>query len=398
MGRRDACRYNWSGGLWLGRRARAAMRVCVFSHSYVVAANHAKLERLARAPGIELSVVCPRRVRREFGVYPVERTAHPDYEIVALRTLYSSHTYRFLYLGARQALRRLGPELLHIEEEPWSLAAWQAIRYCRRRPATKAIFFTWQNLRQRYGLPHDRIERAVHAAAAAAIAGNAEAAEILRAKGFEKPVHVLPQFGVDEERYAPRGAQALRQELGLRGFVIGFAGRLVPEKGVETLLEAAARLPGPAWTLLVIGGGPLRAELVRRFALPPFAGRAVLLDTVPHADMPRYLNCMDALALPSRAAPHWKEQFGHVLIEAMACGVPVVGSASGEIPNVIADAGLTVPEASPEALAAALCRLMASEPLRRDLAERGRRRVLERYTDARIAEATLGLYREVLSR
>jgi len=372
------------------------MRVCVFSHSYVVAANHAKLERLAKLPGIELSVVCPRRVRREFGVYPVERAAHPDYEIVTLRTLYSSHTYRFLYLGATRALNRLKPDLLHIEEEPWSLAAWQAIHYCRREPHVRAIFFTWQNLRRRYGFPHDRIERAVHTAAAAAIAGNAEAAAILREKSFHKPVHVLPQFGVDVDRYTSRDARALREELGLRGFVIGFAGRLVPEKGLDTLLEAVVRLPQSGWSLLVVGGGPLRGELARRFAQPPLAGRAVLLDTVPHADMPSYLNCMDAFALPSRVAPHWKEQFGHVLIEAMACGVPVVGSTCGEIPNVIADAGLTVAEGNPDALGDALGRLMASRRLRHDLAERGRQRVLAHYTDARIAQATFGIYREVL--
>lgn len=372
------------------------MRVCVFSHSYVVAANHAKLERLAKMPGIELSVVCPRRVRREFGVYPVERTAHPDYRIATLRTLYSSHTYRFLYLGAGRTLSRLRPDILHIEEEPWSLAAWQAVRHCRRRPHVKAIFFTWQNLRQRHGFPHDRIERAVHAAAAAAIAGNAEAAAILREKGFQKPVHVLPQFGVDELRYASRDERARRASLGLHAFVIGFAGRLVPEKGLDTLLEAAMRLPQSGWSLLVVGGGPLRDEVARRFAQPPLAGRAVLVNTVPHADIPSYLNCMDALVLPSREAPHWKEQFGHVLIEAMACGVPVVGSTCGEIPNVIADAGLTVPEGSPEALGEALGRLMGSEQLRRDLAERGRQRVLAHYTDARIAQATFGIYREVL--
>ena len=420
------------------------MRVCVFSHSYVVAANHAKLERLARMPGVELSVICPRRIRREFGTYPVERTHHSDYAIVPLRALYTSHNYRFLYLAAGRALAQLRPDLIHLEEEPWSLAAWQAIRYARgarRRPnplplgkgaaegagassalsresaelraagegGPKVIFFTWQNLWRRHGFPHETIERAVHAEAAAAIAGNAEAAELLRQKGFRKPIHVLPQLGVDEAIYARRDEAPLRRKLGLRGFVIGFAGRLVPEKGIDLLLEAFAAVltrrvdehgtpnaERSSASLLVVGGGPLRAELARRFAQPPFAGRAVLLDTVPHGEMPRYLNCMDALVLPSRAAPHWKEQFGHVLIEAMACEVPVVGSTCGEIPNVIGDAGLTFPEGDAAALAAALQRLMASPDLRADLAARGRRRVLERFTDARIAQATFEIWQQVL--
>lgn len=375
------------------------MRACVFSHSYVVAANHAKLERLARVRGVELSLVCPRRIRRQFGLYPVQRTHHPDYAIVPLRTVYSSHNYRFFYLGAGRALGRLAPDLLHVEEEPWSLAAWQALRYRRRRPGLKLVVFTWENLRRAHGFPHERIERAVLAAADAAIAGNAEAAAILREKGFERPIRVIPQFGIDPAAYAPRDESALRAQLGLRGLVIGFAGRLVPEKGLGLLLDVLASLSAPqhpSWSLLVIGGGPLRAELARRFAAASLAGRAVLVDTVPHGEMPRYLNCMDILVLPSVAAAHWKEQFGHVLIEAMACQVPVIGSTCGEIPNVVGDAGVTFPEGDAGALRQALLRLMASPDERAELAARGRKRVIQHYTDERIAQATLEVWSEAL--
>ncbi|MFW6108248.1 MAG: glycosyltransferase [bacterium] len=372
------------------------MRVVVTSHSYVVAANHAKLEHLARMPEVELSLICPRRVRRELMTVHVQRTGHPDYTIVPLRTAYVSHNYRFFYWSLGRALARLEPELLHIEEEPWSLAAWQAVRHRRRCPDVKIAFFTWQNLRRRYGWPHDAIERRVHAAADAAIAGNAEAADILRERGFHKPVHVLPQFGVDEARYAPRDEAALRRELGLRGTVIGFAGRLVPEKGVELLLDAAVGLRGD-WSLLVIGGGPLRQDLAERIEQAPFAGRATLLDSVPHAEMSRYLNAMDVLALPSREASHWKEQFGHVLVEAMACEVAAVGSTCGEIPNVLGDTGLLFPEGDAEALRAALQRLLDAPKERAERGRQGRQRVLAHYTDAHIAQATHGIWREVLS-
>jgi glycosyltransferase involved in cell wall biosynthesis len=103
------------------------------------------------------------------------------------------------------------------------------------------------------------------------------------------------------------------------------------------------------------------------------------------------------LALPSLTTTSWKEQFGRVLQEAMACGIPVVGSDSGEIPHVIGDAGLVTPEGDAAALRDALRRLMDDAHLRHDLGHRGRARVLERFTHARVAAATVEVYRRVMA-
>jgi glycosyltransferase involved in cell wall biosynthesis len=113
--------------------------------------------------------------------------------------------------------------------------------------------------------------------------------------------------------------------------------------------------------------------------------------------MPGVYRALDVLALPSRTRPNWKEQFGRALVEAMSCGVAVVGSRCGEIPNVIADAGLVVPEGDPGALAAALQRLLDDAALRGRLAEAGRARVLARFTQRQVAQETVEVYREVLT-
>jgi len=112
-------------------------------------------------------------------------------------------------------------------------------------------------------------------------------------------------------------------------------------------------------------------------------------------EMPSYYNRLDVLVLPSLTRPNWKEQFGRVLIEAMACGVPVVGSDCGEIPNVIGQAGLIFPEGDADELRARLERLMGDPYLRMRLARLGRERVLARYTQARIAAETCEVYRHL---
>jgi glycosyltransferase involved in cell wall biosynthesis len=114
-------------------------------------------------------------------------------------------------------------------------------------------------------------------------------------------------------------------------------------------------------------------------------------------EMPARPRALDALVLPSLTRPNWKEQFGRVLVEAMACGVPVVGSDSGEIPHVVGEAGLIFPEGDVEALRDRLARLAADARFRADLAARGRARVLAHYTQARIAEATCAVYQHLLA-
>ena len=232
-----------------------------------------------------------------------------------------------------------------------------------------------------------------------AIAGNSEAVKVLKAKGYRGPSRVIPQFGVDPEIYQVAGRRSQvtsrRSQVAGRIFVIGYVGRLVEEKGVHVLLRAVAGLSGE-WRLRILGGGPQRAYLERLAVELGIVERVRFEDPIPSTQMPDYYHQLDALVLPSMTRPNWKEQFGRVLIEAMACGVPVVGSDSGEIPNVIGDAGLVFAEGDAEALQTKLSQLMADTALRDELARRGRERVLAHYTQAQVAARTYQVYLELL--
>ncbi|MFQ5420855.1 MAG: glycosyltransferase family 4 protein, partial [Anaerolineae bacterium] len=114
--------------------------------------------------------------------------------------------------------------------------------------------------------------------------------------------------------------------------------------------------------------------------------------------MPAFLRQLDVLVLASRTLPNWQEQFGRVLVEAMACETAVIGAETGEIPHVIGDAGLTFPEDDVAALRAHLQRLMQLPEERAELGRRGRLRVLAKYTQSQIAAQTTAVYREMMAR
>jgi glycosyltransferase involved in cell wall biosynthesis len=264
----------------------------------------------------------------------------------------------------------------------------------------KAVFFTWQNIHRRYPPPFSLIQSYNLRNADYAIAGNSEAVRVLRAKGYRGPITVIPQFGVDPDEFKAQSSKLKvpNSQFAIRNlqFTIGYVGRLVEEKGVHILLRAVASLSGP-WRLHILGSGPQRAHLERLVAELGIAQRVSFEDPIPSIQMPGYYNQLDTLVLPSLTRPNWKEQFGRVLIEAMACGVPVVGSDSGEIPNVIGEAGLVFAEGDERALRAKLSQLMTDPALRDDLAQRGREWVLAHYTQAQIAAKTYQVYQELVS-
>jgi glycosyltransferase involved in cell wall biosynthesis len=109
---------------------------------------------------------------------------------------------------------------------------------------------------------------------------------------------------------------------------------------------------------------------------------------VPHTEAPRYLAAFDMLVIPFETQSNWKEQFGRVIIEALVCGTPVVGSDSGEIPHLVeaTGGGLVFPEGEADSLAACLTELIQDADRRQMLVEAGRQTVLRDYTQEALAK------------
>jgi len=367
------------------------MRVLMLSKALLVGTYQTKLEAIARIPDVELVAVVPPSWDDPGGTVAFERRFTAGYELLVEPIRFNGRYHIYYFPDLSRRLAQFRPDIVHIDEEPYNLATWLAMRQACKVGA-KTLFFTWQNLHRRYPPPFNWIERQVLDGVDYAIMGNQAAVDVFRAKGYRGPHRVIPQFGVDPALFFPPAAR----DPG-RAFIIGSANRrLVPEKGVDMLLRAAADLPG-VWRLHIAGDGPALPGLRRLAADLGIAARVHFDGPLPSDQVAPYLRDLDVLVMTSRTLPNWQEQFGRVLVEAMACGVPVVGSDSGEIPNVIGDAGLIVPEEDIDALRRGLLQLMQDDALRLDMGQRGRQRVMERFTQARIAADTVDVYRHMLA-
>lgn len=183
----------------------------------------------------------------------------------------------------------------------------------------------------------------------------------------ERPIMVVP-FGVDMDVFQPAEAERLMGPV-----TIGTVKGLEPVYGVDILLEAFIKLCGiehmPPLKLLVAGTGSEEMKLRRRAKAAGIADRVHFLGQVPHAEVTEVLHQLDVFAALSRA-----ESFGVAVVEASACGLPVVASRVGGLPEVVQDSesGFLVPPEDVAAAAAAMSRLVRSPELRSRMGKNGR--------------------------
>ncbi len=370
------------------------MRILMISKALVAGTSQRKLEEIAKCPGVELTLVTPPYWQSDDGSKQVlEQLYTSGYRMIVTPMALNGNFHLHYYPQLGQIMGDVQPEVVHIDEEPYNFATFQAMRLASRRGA-KALFFTWQNLYRSYPPPFRQFELYNYKHAAVALAGNRDASDVLKRKGYEGPIRVIPQFGFDTEIYSrsmPRPTRGKNDP-----FILGFLGRLKEEKGLNLMIDALTYLPDYC-KVVFIGQGPMKGALEEQAARLGLSQRVIFKPGVPTDQVPHELEQLDTLVLPSVSRPNWTEQFGRVLAEAMSCETPVIGSTCGEIPYVIGDGGLVFKEGDAQELAARVRELLDDPILYATLARRGRQRVLENYTQGRIARQTYEVYKEMLA-
>jgi glycosyltransferase involved in cell wall biosynthesis len=368
------------------------MRVLMISKALVAGTAQRKLEEIAKLPDVELTLVTPPYWQSDDGSKQVlEHLYTSGYRMIETPIKFNGNFHFHYYPQLGRIMREVRPEVVHIDEEPYNLATYLAMRLARQQKA-RALFFTWQNLYRDYPPPFRQIELYNYKHAAAAIAGNRDASAVLQRKGYKGPIQIIPQFGFDTDIYKRSTPRVPRQPDA--PFTIGFIGRLKEEKGLPLIVEALTMLPEYCRAVF-IGHGPMKTALTEQAASLGIAERVLFKPGVPTYQVPKEIEQWDVHVLPSITRPNWIEQFGRTLAEAMSCETPVIGSSSGEIPYVIGDAGLIFKEGDARDLSTCIQKLLNDPPLYAELAKRGRQRVLDTYTQQQIARQTYEVYRSI---
>ena len=367
------------------------MKVLVIWKALVSEVYHKRFKELARLKDVELALIVP----TEWQKTRLEKKYCKEYRIIPRKVILNGFNHFHWYPGLAKVVKQIRPDIIHIEEEHYSLVTYQAIRLAKRYNA-KCMFVSLQNIYKVYPFPFSWIERYNLENADYAVAASEEIRDILARKGFGKDRLSVVPYGVDHLIYRRIEMPELKHKLRLDNYTIGYIGRLVNEKGVMDLLGAVSKLKRKV-NLLLVGDGELRHKITIEGRRLGISEQIRIVDTIPSSQIPEYLNCMDCLVLPSRTTRKWKEQFGRVLIEAMACEVPVIGSDSGEIPNVIGDSGLVFKEGDVGDLASKLEVLINNKDVRVELARKGRQRVLNNFTQEKVAKETYKIYQKMMS-
>jgi glycosyltransferase involved in cell wall biosynthesis len=329
------------------------MHAIIVSHAAIKAANRRVYRALAERD-CRVTLLIPDRWKSGLGPLRAEPEAPGSTLDVRVRRRNGvAHSNMYWLDGSLGTLIEPNePTAIYVDEDPAGFMAAQAAR----TPGAGLVVLGIQNLYKRYPAPFEILQSYVFRKAAAAVSVSDQAAGTLRRRGYLGPNTLMP-FTTDLVPLPRDERETARTAFGLRGPLVGYVGRLVPEKGVDLFVNALADLPEVCG--VIAGDGPERAALEALAAERGVTDRLRFTGVLSPRDAERVIGVLDVLVLPSRTRPNWAEQFGRVLIEAMASNVVVVAADSGAIGEVVGDGGLLVPEDDVPALVAAIRRAIS---------------------------------------
>lgn len=380
------------------------LKVLRISHTAVLSSYRARERALVSQFPVELQVIVPEKWQH-LGAENSGDTQEP-FLLHRAATLLSGNIPLFSFDAQPliRVLKSFHPDVVDIHEEPYSVSGFQCAFLTKMFvPDAGMMFYTAQNIHKNYPPPFAWTEKYVYAACAAAYPCSEEAATVIRNKGYKGLAPVLP-LGIDDTKFninalSKEAREESRSREGLSGFVLGYFGRIESYKGIQYLFEALSKIDSPLdCCILIVGTGSYRVDLEALAKRLGVSERIHWVGEKPAGSVQEWMALCDCVVIPSLTTKKWKEQFGRVVVEAMALGVPTISSDSGSLPEVTKDAGLIVAEANSDELCRAITALIRDEKLRGELIAKGLDLVAKKYTWNIVAKQMFDIYCSISKR
>jgi glycosyltransferase involved in cell wall biosynthesis len=379
-------------------------KILSIGHSYIVGVNRRLVNEMSRISTgkWEVQAIAPSKLNNDFRHFEYRREPTDICTISALPVYLDTSTHTMCYDWRIAEILNSDWDIVHCWQEPYIVCGAQVAYLTTSR--AKLVYYSPQNIDKQYPPPFGWMERYATNRMDGLIGVGETATEMwqhkLGKKLQDKPVTTIPH-GIDIDLFKPSSSgrekiHALCNWQDDISPVIGYLGRLTPEKGLPLMMNVLDRLAsqGNKWRALIVGKGPMLGEL-QQWA-QNYPDRVRIFDNVGHDAVPDYLNAMDLLLAPSQTRPNCSHQLGRMIIEAMACGVPVIASNSGEIPFVVGDAGIIVAEDDLDAWVRAIQNAIDSPTLRAELIAAGLDRVHTKFTWNIVANQKIAFFESLL--
>lgn len=384
------------------------MKVAIVSHSYLAKENQKNLSEIGKK--VELMIISPSSSNNTLFSYKNDK----EHDVI-IDKYWKMHMYSKIPLFRRQYFlsslsfnfNKFKPDIVHIEYDPWIPLFWQALIITKLFAKSAFIICTVkQNTYSTYNAIIQQLKDSIakhfikYVSCFMAVNTGVSSIYQQRFDVKESKIVLVTQLGVDVNLFCPSSPEAKqnsRRQFSLpeSSLLIGYCGRFDEDKGLEDLIEGvkiARKISGKDLKLALIGNGKMKYDLE---IFKQSERWIYILPVIPHARIPEFLKCLDIFALPSRIKEDHVEHDGHALLEAMACGLPCIGTTSGVIPEILEDNGLVVEARQPKELTRAILKIINNHDLANSFCKSGREKIIKEFSIGAVAKRKVNTYLEV---
>ncbi len=376
------------------------MRILFIDNLAVVPDRRHLYKLLAEQIGEPVHLLVPESWREQEIITRCSNEKTNNLKIYESPFIFGYRHQRIIYLRIKKVIGEVKPEIIFINSEPENFNTFHLVLTVKKHfPRIKLACATWRNIDYRsnpfpykFGWINRLLESYTKKRIDICFAYSHTAEVLMKELASWNVVYLPPAINIEDFQFSPKQPSPKNDT-----FLVGYLGRLSYEKGVDILIRAMAQTDKVIHGYIV-GDGPEKNKLKILAKELGITNRIKWNDAVSYKDVPSVLRNFDVLVLPSRSTKIWEEQFGRILIEAMAVGVPVIGSRSGEIPNVIGDCGLLFEEENEYELINALNKIKDDDETRKVFIERGRIKVEKEYNIDHAVNIILASFKNVCNK